>query len=284
MLKFCGSDNQRIPFENSKAIIILVPYGKTVSYIKGTDKGPRAIIKASDNLELFDEELNRETSSVGIATLPGLKVRNITSRKMIEKVRKATAGVLKEKRLPIIIGGEHSVTIGAVKAAQEAYSDISVLYFDSHADLRDKYKGSRYNHACVARRLEEIAPIVGAGIRSMSLEEKLFINRKRIKIFSIREMIRDKNWSVKAKKALSKNIYISIDLDVLDPSVMPSVGTPEPGGMGWYDLLSCIKDIMEDRRVVAFDVVELCPKKGLEYADFTAAKLIYKLTGYIFDK
>ena len=158
------------------------------------------------------------------------------------------------------------------------------MYFDSHYDLKDSYEGSKYSHACVARRLLEIAPLVEIGVRSLSRDEKDFLPNNNIKIISMTEVRKDQDWRNKIKNSLSKNVYISIDLDVFDPSIMPSVGTPEPGGFAWYEFLDVIRDVIAEKNIVGFDVVELCPIKNMISADFMAARLIYKIIGYIFNK
>jgi len=284
MVSFGGNDNNLNSFEKASVVVLPVPYGKTVSYRKGTEKGPKAILDASDKLELFDEELQKEVYKVGINTQAPVKVRDLGSKKMIDIVEKGVSDIYKNKKMPIVLGGEHSVTIGAVKAAKREFNDLSVLYFDSHYDLKDVYEGSKYSHACVARRLLEIAPLVEIGVRSLSKDEKDFLSGNNIDTISMLEVKKSQDWRNKIKNSLSKNVYISIDLDVFDPSIMPSVGTPEPGGFGWYEFLDAIRDIISGRNIVGFDVVELCPIKNMIAADFMAARLIYKIIGYIFNK
>ncbi|MBU1007377.1 MAG: agmatinase [Candidatus Omnitrophica bacterium] len=282
-LVFGGPENKFTSPDEAKVVVLPVPYGKTVSYRKGTENGPAAILEASDNLELFDEELNKEIHLIGINTAPLLKVSNLKSEAMITAVEKSVADILRLDKMPVVLGGEHAVTIGAVRAAKEKFNDLSILYFDAHSDLRDSYDGNKYSHACVARRLLEIAPVVASGIRSLSREEHEFaLNNKGVKIIKMHDMIKNHDWQNTVKDSLSKNIYISIDLDVFDPSIMPSVGTPEPGGMHWHGFLEAIRNIISGKNVVGFDVVELCPIKDMVAPDFMAAKLIYKILGYIF--
>ncbi|MFH1782453.1 MAG: agmatinase [Candidatus Omnitrophota bacterium] len=281
---FGGKDNDMDFFNKAKAVIISVPYGRTVSYKKGTEHGPEAILKASDNIELFDEELLVETHSIGINTLPPLDVNGLKPEKMTSIVEKSVSEAMEKGKFPVILGGEHSVTIGAVKAAKKKYSDLSVLYFDAHADLRDSYNRSKYNHACVARRLLEEVDLVEVGIRSFSKGEHDFFKEKKLNVMKMIDILKEKDWSSIVKEKLGKNVYISIDLDVFDPSIMPSVGTPEPGGMGWYDLLNALKDIIGNKNIVGFDVVELCPTKNMLRSDFLAARLVYKILGYNFFK
>jgi agmatinase len=280
-LCFGGSDNKFTSFGKSRAVVIPVPYEKTITYRKGTHRGPAAILKASENIELFDEELDRETCKIGISTLQPLRVKGLKPENMVKKVEAETAGVLKYDKIPILLGGEHSITIGAVTAAKKYYKDLSALYFDAHYDLKDVYNDSRYNHACVARRLKEIVPVVEVGVRSLSKEEKDFLPVKNVTTVSMLEMQENRDWYNRVKGRLSDNIYISIDLDVFDPSVMPSVGTPEPGGIGWYEFLMAFRHIVSGRNVIGFDVVELSPIKDMIAPDFMAAKLIYKILGYI---
>lgn len=282
MLSFGGSDNKMSSFEDAKAVVVPVPYGETVTYMAGTENGPSAILEASDNMELFDEELNKETYKIGINTLPFLEVSGLKPEKMISNVEDKVSDILKNDKMPVVLGGEHSVSIGAIKSIKDKYKDVSVLYFDAHHDIRDSYNGSRYNHACVARRILEIAPLVEVGVRSLSISEFDFLAGKDMKIINMHYMMKNPGWQDTVKGYLSDSVYISIDLDVFDPSVMLSVGTPEPGGMLWYDFLASIRSIIKGKKIVGFDVVELCPIKNIAAPDFMAAKLIYKLLGYIF--
>ncbi len=284
VLSFGGIDNDLALSKKAKAVIIPVPYGETVSYRKGTDRGPRAILKASDKLELFDEELDKEIYRIGINTAPPLKVKNLRPAEMINMVEEKVLMVLRQDKFPVILGGEHSVSIGAGKALKTYYKDLSILYFDAHYDLKNTYGGSRYNHACVARRLSEIARLVEAGTRSLSKDEKVFWADNNIRAFGMHDLINNPDWLESAKKHLTRDVYISIDLDVFDPSIMPSVGTPEPGGIGWYEFLKAVRDIIREKNIIGFDVVELCPIKNMVASDFTAARLVYKILGYVFSK
>ena len=282
---FIALEDEYSSLKKAKVVITQAPYDKTTTYIHGTSLGPSAIIDASKYMERYDDELNQETFKVGIHTMEPLDVANLSSEAMLEKVYSATSELLKSNKLPVLLGGEHSVSIGAVKAFKEAYPNISVLHLDAHYDLRDEYFGSRLNHGCVARRMSEICPVVQVGVRSMSREEKDFLLSQsdgRVKSISVYDILDTPMWKDKATNFLSENVYISIDLDVFDPAVMPAVGTPEPGGLGWYETLDLLRDVTKDRKVVGFDVVELCPIKGQIASDFFAAKLIYRLLGYIF--
>jgi agmatinase len=272
-------------YKKSKVCIIQAPFEGALSYVKGTAGGPKAIIDASMNMELFDDELQSETYKIGIYTGPPLEFEpDHAPEKVVAKVKEATLEALHANKFPVILGGEHSVTIGAVKAAKETSNKLSVLHLDAHYDLKDEYMGSKYNHACVARRIRHIAPIVEVGVRSISKEEKDFLTASpsNVAAISVYDILETHDWKKKAADLLSDTVYITIDLDVLDPSIMPSVGTPEPGGIGWYEFLDFLQVVIKDKKVIGFDVVELSPKNGFEAADFLAAKLIYKLLGYIF--
>jgi agmatinase len=262
-----------------------VPYDKTTTYIHGTSLGPSAIIDASKYMELYDDELNQETFKIGIHTAEPLDVEKLSPEEMVEKVYSSTLDLLKSGKFPVMLGGEHSVSIGAVKAFKETYPNISVLHLDAHYDMRNEYFGSKLNHGCVARRISEMCPIVQVGTRSASREEKDFLSSQsngRVRSISVYDILDTPMWKDKATNFLSENVYISIDLDIFDPAVVPAVGTPEPGGLGWYETLDLLRDVAKDRKVVGFDVVELCPLKGQIASDFLAAKLIYRLLGYIF--
>ncbi|MFA5255156.1 MAG: agmatinase [Candidatus Omnitrophota bacterium] len=271
--------------KKSKVVVIQVPYDKTATYLKGAVNGPEAIIDASKKMELFDEELNQETYKIGIHTMDPLPVQDLPPEAMIDKVYSSTIELLKAGKFPVLLGGEHSLTIGSIRAFKETYPDISVLHLDAHYDMRDEYFGSKFNHGCVARRISEICPIIQAGTRSLSKEEKDFLATQangRIKTVNVYDILEMPLWKDFISRSLSEHVYVSIDLDVFDPSLMPAVGTPEPGGIGWYETLDLLREVSKDKKIVGFDVVELCPIKGQVSSDFLAAKLIYRLLGYIF--
>ena len=280
--KFGGQDNNCFVYEKAKVALMPVPYGKTVTYKKGTELGPNAILDASANIELFDEELVMDTYRIGIHTLDALDVGNLPPEDMISCVEKQTASLIKDEKFPVILGGEHTVNIGAVKALSKKYSNLSVFYLDAHHDLRDNYNDSKFNHACVARRLSEICNVVIAGARNISREGKNYLPNSNVSAFSVYDILDIPNWKEKIRDALTENVYISVDLDVFDPSIMPSVGAPEPGGMGWYEILDLMRFIIQYKNIVGLDVVELCPVKDIIAPDFMAAKFLYKLLGYNF--
>ena len=283
-VRYGGTGLSYVDFEKAKVIIVPAPYEGTVTYRRGTKTGPAAILEASGNMELFDEELNAETHKVGIHTMPPLDIANLSPEAMISSVYKTEKEILAAGKFPILIGGEHSVSIGAVKAAKDVFGDISILHFDAHYDLRNEYEGSKNNHACVGRRMQEIAPLVQLGVRSISKEEKDFMagSNNITRSVSAYDILNDSLWDKKTLEVLQEKIYVSIDLDVLDPSIMPAIGTPEPGGIGWYLMLDILKLIAQEKEVVGFDVVELAPLEGNVAPDFLASKLIYRFLGYIF--
>ncbi|MDO9515916.1 MAG: agmatinase, partial [Syntrophales bacterium] len=231
--------------------------------------------------ELYDEELCVETYLAGIHTMAPLEVDARGPEAMAKVVREEVAKVLSSGKVPVVLGGEHSVTIGAVQAAKEMYPSLSVLQLDAHADLRDSYQNSSFSHASVGRRIFEICPLVQVGVRSMSAEEASFIEEEKVRTFSPDFIINDPDPVKKVCENLSKDIYITLDLDVLDPSVMPATGTPEPGGILWNDLIHLIRGVSESCTIRGFDIVELCPIPGMIAPDFTAAKLVYRIMGYI---
>lgn len=268
--------------EGSRVLIIPIPYERTVSYRKGTRKGPQAIIEASKNLELYDEELKEEIYKIGIHTLNEIKPLCDDPKEMIEKVFEIISPEVKVGRLVITLGGEHSITIASVKAHREKFKNLSVLQLDAHADLRDSYCGTKYSHASVIRRILDFTPVTQVGIRSLSKEEADFVKKRKRVVFFAKDIFKNKTFFEEIMSSLSEEVYLTIDLDVLDPSIMPSVGTPEPGGFQWYDILNFLHTLSQRKKIVGFDVVELAPISGNVSPDFLAARLIYKLIGYIF--
>ena len=271
--------SQYSSIEDAKVVVIPVPYDGTSTWTKGADKGPAAITEASANMELYDIETDSEVYKQGIFTDEAVE-ESCSVEEMVEAVRRRVKGHIEEGRFAVVIGGEHSVSIGAIKAHVENYGDIMVLQLDAHTDLREEYNGSKYNHACVMARAREVAPILQVGIRSMDASEKASLNQANV--FFAKDIIDDKDRVEEVVCKLSDKVYITIDLDVFDPSIMPSTGTPEPGGLLWYDVLGLLTRVFERKDVVGFDVVELCPNENNKSPDFLAAKLIYKLLSYKF--
>ncbi len=264
--------------ETSAFVIIPVPYDGTSTWMKGADKGPLAILEASCNMELYDIETDSEAYLQGIYTAPPV-TENESPSKMVDAVYKEVKKYLEAGKFPVVTGGEHSVSIGSIKAFAEHFQNISVLQLDAHSDLRTFNKGSKYNHGCVMARAKELCPIVQVGIRSMDISEKRYYDRDRI--FFAHKIMLDDKWMEKAVEKLTENVYITIDLDVFDTSVMPSTGTPEPGGIGWYMCNRFIEKVVRLRNVVGFDVVELCPNNANKAPDFFASKLIYRTMSMI---
>jgi len=265
--------------EQARIVVIPVPYDGTSTWVKGADKGPSAIIKASANLELYDIETDSQVYRSGIFTDNPVEEAS-SPEKLVEVVAARVRFHIKTEKFTVVVGGEHSVSIGSIKAYAESYGNTTVLQLDAHSDLRDEYNGSKYNHACVMARVRELCPILQVGIRSMDSSEKELMNGENA--FFAKDICQKTDWFERAVARLSDRVYITIDLDVFDPSIMSSTGTPEPGGLLWYDVLAFLKTITQKKDVVGFDVVELCPNPQNRAPDFLAAKLIYKLLSYKF--
>lgn len=265
--------------EDSAVVILPVPYDGTSTWLKGADKGPQAIIEASANMELYDIETDSQVYLKGIFTDELLQPPHLPEDVVVKVAEKVGAHI--EKNLfTVVIGGEHSVSIGSIKAHARKYKNLTILQLDAHSDLRDEYNGSKYNHACVMARARQLCNVVQVGIRSMDSSEKKSMQKQNV--FFAKDIYNKRDWIPKAVSKLSASVYITIDLDVFDPSIMPSTGTPEPGGLCWYDVLAFLKDVFEKTNVVGFDVVELCPDSRNKAPDFLAAKLIYKALTYKF--
>lgn len=274
-----GGDEVVYGYDESKIIIVPVPYDATSTYIKGADRGPAAILEASPALEFYDIETASEAHKHGIHTLAPV-LSGDDPEEVTEAVCRTLSRIFSENRFPVVIGGNHTVSIGAFRAVSESFTDLTILQLDAHSDLRPVYEGSHLNHACAAARAREYAPLVQVGIRSMAAEELPFVDRKRI--FYAHELYSDKTLYDKALKQLSGNVYITVDLDVFDPSVMPSTGTPEPGGPDYRELMFFLREVFRKRNVIGFDVVELCPSDTNKAPDFMAAKVIYQMLSYKF--
>lgn len=281
---FGGISQDYSSFEAASFVVIPVPYDLTTTYQAGARNGPAAIIDASGQMELYDEELGTETYRTGIHTVDFLEVEAGGPHEMIESVRKKVAGILSYDKIPVVLGGEHSISLGAVQALTEKYPSLSVLHLDAHADMRDSYQGTPYSHACVSRRISEQCPVVQVGIRSLSSEEATFLKDSGIPSYSSEFVHDHEGWEKEICSKLTDDVYISIDLDVFDPSIMPAVGTPEPGGVYWKALIRLVREVAKSCTIRGFDVVELAPIPGMIAPDFTAAKLIYRIMGYITSK
>ena len=279
---FLALPKEESSLENARVALIPVPYDSTTSYRTGAREGPLAILKASYNLEDYDHELDCDISKLGIHTTPLLEPHMGGPGNMVERIADAVRTFDTRGKLVGLLGGEHTISIGAVKALAARRPDLSVLYLDAHGDLRDQYMNTPWSHATVARRLLEICPVVQAGVRSISQEESDFIRRGNpsLNTFFWQPAAPELPDLDRLVSMLTEEVYISIDLDVLDPSIMPAVGTPEPGGMNWGQIIEVIRKVGQSRRVVGFDVTELSPGEGPHACAYTAAKLVYKLIGY----
>jgi len=274
-----GGNEVVYEYAASRIIIVPVPYDETSTWMKGADKGPDAIMEASVNLEFYDIETDSEAHLYGIHTIEPVNEKR-SPEKLVGAVYDKVSDLLDQKKFPVVVGGNHTVSIGSARAFSEHFNDLSILQLDAHTDLRLEYEGSVYNHACAMARIGEFGPLVQVGIRSMSRDEVSIADRNRI--FPAHELFLDKTKYSQAIDMLTENVYITIDLDVFDPSLMPSTGTPEPGGPEYYEIMNFLKEVIKKRNVVGFDVVELCPSPVNKAPDFVAAKIIYQLLSYKF--
>lgn len=277
-----GLDAPLASLEKARIVILPVPYDRTASYQKGTADGPAAIIEASTHMELYDDELGCEPCDIGIHTAPPVSSNQDPPEVMARKVEEAVGRYLALGKMPVVLGGEHSVSIGAIRAYEKTYPRLSVVQLDAHGDLRDTYEGSDHNHACIMRRFAGRIPTLQIGIRSMSKEEAVFIREARLMVIPAWEFIRRPGIALEMVDRLSDEIYLTIDVDYFDPSLVPGTGTPEPGGPGWYETLEFIRGLCRRKNLVGFDVNELRPLRDDAASEFLAAKLVYKVLAYRF--
>ena len=278
------TEDELCNYENSKFVIQSAPYEYTSSYLQGSNKGPGAMIKASQFVELYDEELDQETYlKCGICTLPPMDFKNKVDAKAIKLIKKDTEQLLKDDKFPITLGAEHTITYGTMQAIQEKYPDVCLLQIDAHSDLRESYHNNIYSHASVMKRVHDMGvSLTQIGIRAQCIEESQLIkSSKNIHTFYAHQIRKNPNWMEEAVKTLGKNVYISIDADGFDPSVVPAVGTAEPNGLFWDETLAFLRMVCEKKNIVGFDVVEIAPVKGNILTEYTMAKLVYKLIGYL---
>ncbi len=280
---FLGLEKTEEAFIKARVVIIPVPYDGTTTYLSGTREGPRAVILASKELELFDEETLTEPFRHGIFTLDELDVTVRSPRDMVERVFHVGKWVLELGKFPIMVGGEHLLTLGMIKAIKEIEKNTSwgILHIDAHADLREEYQGTSFSNACVMRLALEYAPLVSVGIRSITREEYEFAKSKGIPLFFCHDLKGNPALWNTVLDCLPERVYVTIDLDAFDSGIMPSVGTPEPGGIGWYELTGFLRKVFQLKKVIGFDVMELRPIGGFVAPDFMTAKLIYKLLAYL---
>ena len=276
---YAGIPEEFSKLEKSKIVLIPVPYDGTSTWQKGSDKGPDAFLDASANMELYDIETETEVYQQGVYLADAI-TENESPKKMVEAVHQETKKYIKKNKFVTIFGGEHSISIGTIRAFNEMFPSLTVLHIDAHADLRESYEGTKYNHACAVYEASQTTNLIQVGIRSMDIIEKTVMDEE--KTYFAHEMAIDDAWMDSAIDQMTDNVFITFDLDALDPSIMPSTGTPEPGGLLWYETLEFLKQVFTEKNVVGFDIVELCPNSKEKSSDFLAAKLYYKMLSYKF--
>ena len=276
---YAGIPEDLAKLETAKIVLIPVPYDGTSTWQKGADKGPDAFLDASANMELYDIETASEVYQQGVFLADAVS-ENSSPEAMVEAVHLATKKYIKKNKFVTVFGGEHSISIGTIRAFNEMFEDLTVLHIDAHADLRESYEGSTCNHACAVYEASQTANLIQVGIRSMDIIEKTVMDEE--KTYFAHEMAEDDSWMDSAIDQMTDNVFITFDLDAFDPSIMPSTGTPEPGGLLYYETLEFLKQVFKEKNVVGFDIVELCPNENDKSSDFLAAKLYYKMLSYKF--
>ncbi len=280
--QFLAFEGQDCDYERAKYAVLPVPYDATVSFQTGTRWGPKAILTASAQVEDFDLEYGRDFTGCGITTLMPVELSAAGPAESHEAIFKAARRVVKDGKFLISLGGEHSITSGLVRAVKTKHRKLSVLQIDAHADLRAQYQGTPYSHAAVMRRVWEMGvPVVSVGIRSYSTEEHRFMKKQGIEPITPRQMLEDVDWLIRAVDGLSENVYVTIDIDGFDPAYAPGTGTPEPGGIDWFQVNDLLKAVAMSRRIVGADVVEVMPIPGGMQTEFLAARLVYKLIAHV---
>ena len=276
---FAGIPQNYAGLDTSKIVLIPVPYDGTSTWGKGSEKGPKAFLEASENMELYDIETDSEVYKNGIFLAEPVTV-NATPEAMVDAVHQETKSFIKKNKFVTILGGEHSISIGTIRAFNEMFPNLTVLHIDAHADLRKSYEGSGCNHACAVYEASQNTNLIQVGIRSMDAKEKSVMDLD--KTYFAHEMAIDDSWVDSAIDQMTENVFITFDLDAFDPSILPSTGTPEPGGLFWYETLDFLKQVFKEKNVVGFDIVELCPNAADKSSDFLSAKLYYKMLSYKF--
>lgn len=269
-------------YEYAQVLLTSLPYDGTSTWGKGADKGFDAFMDASSNMELFDIETNSEPYKNGVFLEKPLKLKNCTPEEMVLKIYKTVIEQLKSGKLLTYFGGEHSVSIGILRAFAKKYKKLTVLQLDAHTDLRQSYLGTKYNHACAVAEAQQYTNLIQVGIRSMDISEKKYLQKD--KVYFAHQIMDNDYWMEEAIKKMTNDVYITLDLDVFDSSIMPSTGTPEPGGMHWYQILQFLRMVFLRKNIVGFDIVELAPSKGNKAPEFLAAKLYYKMLAYYFER
>lgn len=276
---YAGIPENYSKIEQSKIVLIPVPYDGTSTWQKGADKGPEAFLEASENMELYDIETDSEVYKEGVFLAEAI-TENSTPEAMVNAVHQITKQYINKNKFVTVFGGEHSISIGTIRAFNECFNNLTVLHIDAHADLRKEYEGSPYNHACAVYEANQTTNLVQVGIRSMDASERSLMNPD--KVFFAHDMAVNEYWMDDVIDQLTSNVFITFDLDAIDPSLLPSTGTPEPGGLFYYETLEFLKKVFESKNVVGFDMVELCPNPTEKSSDFLAAKLYYKMLSYKF--
>ncbi|MEE9219395.1 MAG: agmatinase [Acidobacteriota bacterium] len=277
---FLGLPGADTDLSRARAVILPVPYERTTSYAAGTARGPEAIIEASRYVELYDEELETEPYRVGVHTAAPLDLTGLDGPSSLSRIQETVQRFLERGKWVCMLGGEHTITTGGVRAALERHPSLTVVQLDAHADLRDQYEDSPWSHACVMRRVHDLCPAVAIGIRALSLEEAQFARAHDKRIVYAHQM--EPDWPERVLEGIGGDVYLTFDLDFLDPSIMPATGTPEPGGGVYGPTLRFLRGLTRRARVVAMDLVELMPLRGLHAPNFVAARLAYKILGYCF--
>jgi N1-aminopropylagmatine ureohydrolase len=280
--EFGGTTPTTTDFDKARVVILPIPLDRTTSYVPGTRNGPHEILVASSHMELWDEETQTDVHRIGIFTLPEMEFPFATMEEVVREIRRVAGELVSRGKFPMIIGGEHSITPAVVAAVADRHPGVSVLQIDAHADLRDSYLGTPHSHACAIRRTLEYARTTQVGIRSLSSEEAAAVPSLPTEIFYDYNMRDDPAWMDRIVESLSETVYITIDVDGFDPAIMPATGTPEPGGLSWYEALKLLRRVIERRTVVGCDLVELAPMGGNVAPNFLCAKLIYKILSYRF--
>ena len=274
---YAGIPDKYARIDEAKVVLIPVPYDGTSTWQKGADKGPDAFLEAAENMEVYDIETRSEVYKKGVYLAPAV-TENSSPEKMVEAVYKTTKNYIAQEKFVTLFGGEHSISIGSIRAFNESFEDLTVVQLDAHADLRPEYEGSKCNHACAMYEASKKTNVIQVGIRSMDISETEHMDENQV--YFGHDLYED--WMDDAIGQMTPNVFITIDLDAFDPSILPSTGTPEPGGLFWYETLEFLKLMFKKKNVVGFDIVELCPNKNEKSSDFLAAKLYYKMLSYKF--
>src|SRR3954468_2412020 len=281
-LAFGGALPHPRSFDESKAIVLPIPVDRTTSYVGGTRNGPHDILQASSHMELWDEEMRADVPGIGIFTLPEMELPFGEMQALVDEIERVAYEVVGRDKFLVTLGGEHSITPPLVSAAARKFPALSVLQIDAHADMRDAYMGTPHSHACAMRRSLEYASLTQVGIRSLSTEEAEILPRMSSTVFFDFDMRRNPKWIDAVVESLAEDVYVTIDVDGMDPAIMPATGTPEPGGLSWQEITALLRAVAERRRIVSADIVELSPIPGMVAPNFLCAKLLYKLLTYRF--